>query len=155
VKVGRVTVNTRERAFHVRLGRKTFRFPFVRADPIPTANDPVVRAWADPELANQGFSFVLASGEEGSVLADQVLEYNQDPRLMRKLTLHGLTARALEAIEHSGLSRREIIRRLGTSPSQFYRLIDPTNYQKTIDQMLALLNVLGCEVEFTVRQKSA
>ena len=155
MKVGRVTVNTRERAFHVRLGRKTFRFPFVRADPVPAANDPVVRVYADPELAHQGFSFVLASGKEGSILADQVLEYNQDPRLLRKLTLHGLTARALEVLEQSELSRREIIRRMGTSPSQFYRLIDSANYQKTIDQMLALLNVLGCEVEFTVRKKSA
>jgi hypothetical protein len=155
VKVGRVTVNTRERAFHVRLGRTTFRFPFVKTDPVPTANDPVVRVSADPELANQGFSFVLASGKEGSVLADQVLEYNQDPRLLRKLTLHELTAHALEALERSRLSRRELIRRLETSPSQFYRLIDPTNYQKTVDQMLALLNVLGCEVEFTVKDKSA
>src|SRR6185295_10993601 len=88
VKVGRVTVNARERAFHVRLGRKTFRFPFVKSDPIATANDPVLRAWADPELAYQGFSFVTASGKEGSVLVDQVLEYNRDPRLLRKLTLH-------------------------------------------------------------------
>jgi predicted XRE-type DNA-binding protein len=148
-------VNTRERAFHIRLGRKTFRFPFVKADPTPTANDPIVRVYADPELAHQGFSFVLASGKEGSVLADQVLEYNRDPRLLRKLALHQLTARALEALEQSKLSKREIIRCLGTSPSQFYRLIDPANYQKTIDQMLALLNVLGCEVEFTVRKKSA
>jgi hypothetical protein len=155
VKVGRVDVNTRERAFHVRLGRKTFRFPFVKADPMPAANDPVVRVWTDPELAHQGFSFALASGKEGSILADQVLEYNQDPRLLRKLTLHALTARALEVLEQSGLSRREVIRRLGTSPSQFYRLIDPANYQKTIDQMLALLNVLGCEVEFTVKAKTA
>ena len=151
VKVGLVNVNTRELAFHVLLCRKTFRFPFVKADPIPTANDAVVRIWADPELAYQGFSFALASGKEGSVLADQVLEYNRDPRLLRKLTLHALTARALEALEQSGLSKREIIRRLGTSPSQFYRLIDPANYQKTIDQMLALLNVLGCDVEFTVK----
>jgi len=155
VKVGRITVNGRERAFHVRLGRKTFRFPFVRAHPIPTVTDPVVRVWADPELAYQGFSFVLSSGKEGSVLADQVLEYNRDPRLLRKLTLHELTARALEALEQSNLSRRETIRRLGTSPSQFYRLIDPSNYQKTIDQMLTLLNVLGCEVEFKVRKQTA
>jgi len=74
---------------------------------------------------------------------------------LRKLTLHELTARALEALEQSNLSRRETIRRLGTSPSQFYRLIDPANYQKTIDQMLTLLNVLGCEVEFTVRKQTA
>ena len=84
-----------------------------------------------------------------------MLDYNSDPRYLRKLTLYGLTVRALEALEQSGLSKREVIRRLGTSPSQFYRLIDPTNYQKTVDQMLALLNVLGCEVEFTVRTKSA
>ena len=155
MKVGRVTLNARERAFHVRLGRKTFRFPFAKSDPVGTANDPVVRAWADPELAYQGFSFVTASGKEGSVLVDQVLEYNRDPRLLRKLTLHALTARALETLEHSGLSKREVIRRLGTSPSQFYRLIDPANYQKTIDQMLALLSVLGCNVEFTVTTESA
>ena len=155
MKIGRVTVNARERAFHVRLGRKALRFPFVRTDPVPTANDPVVRVWIDPELADQGFSFVLASGKEGSVLADQVSEYNRDPRLLRKLALHGLTARALEALETSGLSKREIIRRLGTSPSQFYRLMDAANYKKSIDQMLALLNVLGCEVEFTVTVKSA
>jgi len=155
VKVGRVTVNARERAFHVRLGRATFRYPFVKADPAPTPNDPVARVWSDPELGHQGFSYALASGQEGSVLADQVLDYNSDPRYLRKLTLYGLTARALEALEQSGLSKREVIRRLGTSPSQFYRLVDTTNYQKTIDQMLALLNVLGCEVEFKVKRKSA
>jgi len=155
VKVGRVTVNARERAFHVRLGRKTFSFPFVKAVPIPTPNDPVVQVCVDPELAYQGFTFILASGKGGSILADQVLEYNRDPRLMRKLTLHALTARALEAIEQSRLSKREIIRRLGTSPSQFYRLTDPANYQKTIDQMLSLLNVLDCEVEFSVKVRSA
>jgi hypothetical protein len=155
MKVSRVGVNTRQRAFHVRLGRKTFRFPFVKADPAPTATDRVVRAWVDSQLGNQGFSFTLASGKEGSVLADQVLDYNRDPRLLRKLTLHELTARALQALEASSLSKREVIRRLGTSPSQFYRLVDPANYQKTIDQMLALLHVLGCEVEFTVKAQSA
>ena len=155
MKVGAVAVNKRQRAFHVRLGRKTLRFPFAKADPSPTAGDPVIRTWVDAELAHQGFSFVLASGKEGSVLADQVLDYNRDPRLLRKLALHELTARALEALEESPLSKREIIRRLGTSPSQFYRLVDPANYQKTIDQMVVLLSVLGCEVEFTVKARSA
>src|SRR6478609_8933775 len=84
VKVGRVTVNARERAFPVRLGRTTFRFPFVKADPTPTTDDPVARVWSDPELAHQGFSYALASGQEGSVLADQVLDYNSDPRYLRK-----------------------------------------------------------------------
>jgi len=50
------------------------------------------------------------------------------------------------------LPRREIIRRLGTSASQFYRLLDQTNYKKSVDQVLALLNVLGCEVHCSVNR---
>jgi len=47
------------------------------------------------------------------------------------------------------------MRRLKTSPSQFYRLIDPTNYRKSIDKMLELLAVLDCEVELVTRCRSA
>jgi len=53
------------------------------------------------------------------------------------------------------LSRREIIRRLGTSATQFYRLLDQTNYRKSIDQLLSLLHVLDCDVDLVVRAKSA
>jgi hypothetical protein len=55
-------------------------------------------------------------------------------------------------LKESRLSRREIIRRLGTSASQFYRLLDQTYYEKSVDQMLALLTVLGCQVNVTVEQ---
>ena len=46
-----------------------------------------------------------------------------------------------------------MIRRLGTSPAQLYRLLDQTNSRKSIDQMLALLRVLDCDVELVVRDK--
>ena len=72
----------------------------------------------------------------------------------RDLLLYNLTVQALERIESGQLSKREIIRRLGTSPAQFYRLIDTTNYRKSVDQMLRLLQVLDCEVEVIVRPKS-
>jgi hypothetical protein len=36
-----------------------------------------------------------------------------------------------------------------------YRLLDPANYRKSVDKMLALLQVLDCEVEVIVRRKSA
>ena len=74
---------------------------------------------------------------------------------MRDLLLYNLTVEALDRIETSPLSKREIIRRLGTSPAQFYRLIDPTNYRKSVDKLLSLLQVLDCEVEVIVRAKSA
>jgi hypothetical protein len=53
------------------------------------------------------------------------------------------------------LARREIIQRLGTSPSQLYRLLDQTNYRKSVDQLLRLLKVLDCDVQLVVRAKSA
>jgi predicted XRE-type DNA-binding protein len=56
-------------------------------------------------------------------------------------------------VEASPLSKREIIRRLGTSAAQLYRLMDQTNYRKSIDQLLRLLHILDCDVDLVVRQK--
>jgi hypothetical protein len=52
-------------------------------------------------------------------------------------------------------SKREIMRRLGTSAAQLYRLLDQTNYRKSVDQVLALLQVLNCEIDLVVRSKTA
>ena len=62
-----------------------------------------------------------------------------------------MTLEAQRQLQQTSLSKREIIRRLETSPAQFYRLIDQTNYSKSIDKVLALLQVLGCDVEMVVR----
>lgn len=57
---------------------------------------------------------------------------------------------ALKLVAESGLSKHELIRRLKTSPSQLYRLLDPANYRKSIDEMLRLLAVLGYRVNMTL-----
>jgi len=155
VKITTVTANNRKRAFEVKTRRGQWLFPYSKAEPEPTASDPLVELYIDPELGREGFTYLLASGAEGSVLVDHVLDYNEEPGYMRDLLLYNLTVEALERIEASPLSKREIIRRLGTSPAQFYRLIDTTNYRKSVDKMLALLQVLDCEVEVIVRAKSA
>jgi hypothetical protein len=85
------------------------------------------------------------------VHVDQVLEYNGDPAYMRDLLLYKLTLEAQRLVADSPLSKREIIRRLGTSPAQFYRLLDQTNYHKSVDKMLILLYVLDCEIDLCVR----
>jgi hypothetical protein len=46
-----------------------------------------------------------------------------------------------------------MIRRLGTSATQFYRLLDQTNYRKSIDQILMLLHILDCDVNLVVKSK--
>ena len=155
MKIVSVAANNRKHAFVVVTRRGQWSFPFSKSDPAPSATDRIVELYVDPELAREGFTYVLASGAEGSVMMDHVLDYNEEPGYMRDLLLHNLTVEVLKRLETTRLSRREIIRRLGTSPAQFYRLIDPTNYRKSVDKMLTLLRVLDCEIEVIVRAKSA
>ena len=153
MRITSVKANNRRRAFEVVCAKGEFMFPYEKADPRPSRDDPIVELFIDPEVGNEGFSYVLASTRDGCVLLDWVFDYNEEPGYMRDLLLYKLTVQALKRLEATGLSKREIIRRLGTSPAQFYRLIDPTNYRKSIDKMLSLLQVLGCEVDLVVRDR--
>ena len=69
--------------------------------------------------------------------------------------IHKLTVEAQQRADRSGLSRRELARRLGTSVAQLYRLMDPANSRKSLAQLLALLHVLDCEVQFVINPRSA
>jgi hypothetical protein len=153
VKITSVKANNRRRAFEVTCVKGEFVFPYEKADPRPGRDDPIVELFIDPELALEGFSYVLASGTDGCVLLDWVFDYNEEPGYMRDLLLYNLTVQAIKRLEKTTLSKREIIRRLSTSPAQFYRLVDPTNYRKSVDKMLSLLQVLGCEVDLVVRER--
>lgn len=151
MKILEVTRNNRKRAFNVRTRKGVFTFPYAKLDVEPSRSNPIRDVFPDPEAGCEAFTCVLESGDEDSVHLDAVLEYNRDPRIMGELLLHDLTVEALKAIEESKLSRRELIRRLGTSPSQFYRLLDPTCHGKSVGQMVALLHLLGRKVELVVR----
>jgi len=153
VKIRKVVANNRKKAFEVHTYRQAYDFPYALADPAPAPAEKVARVYVDAELGREGFTFVLGSGREGSVHIDSVLEYNEDPFYMADLLLYDLTIKAERLVERSELSKREIIRRLGTSASQFYRLLDPTNYRKSLRQMLALLNVLGYDVDVELKQR--
>jgi len=143
VKIRRVAANNRKRAFEVRTSRKTLRFPYRKADPPPSLKDRIRRVFVDQELGREAFTYELQSCRNGSILAEQVLEYNQDPAQLRDLVLYNLTIEARKRVAAGSLSKREIIRRLGTSATQFYRLLDQTNYRKSVDRMLSLLPVLA------------
>ena len=150
MKIRRVTHNNRKKAFEVKVWNRTLTIPYAKTDPQPSRNDPVVRVFVDRELASEGFTYVLESGREATVHVDQVLEYNQDPRYLRDMLLYKLTLEAQRRVEASPLSKRELIRRLGTSAAQFYRLLDQTNYRKSVDQLLVLLHVLECNVDVVI-----
>ena len=155
MRIRTVKVNNRRKAFEVWVAKKHLGFPFARLEVRPSADDPVTKVFVDEELGYEGFTYVLRSGREGTVHIEDVLEYNQDPDCLRDLLLYRLTLETQKRIAATPLARREIIRRLGTSPSQLYRLLDQTNYRKSVDQLLRLLQVLDCDVELVVRAKSA
>ena len=155
MKIQEVRANNRRKAFEVRTAKGEYSFPYARLNPEPGSPGNRVReVFPDEEVGSEAFTYRLESGAEDTVHLDAVLEYNQDPEILNKLLLHRLTVDALEAMEESGLSKRELIRALGTSPSQFYRLLDTTYYGKSVGQLAALLHLLGREVDIVVRPKA-
>jgi Cro/C1-type HTH DNA-binding domain len=155
VKIRSVTHNNRKKVFELRTSTKKLVFPFSRAEPAPTMHDPITELFVDQDAGREAFTYVLHSGRSGTVHVEQLLEYNRDPTYLRDLLLYRLTLEAQKRIATSPLSKREIVRRLGTSAAQLYRLLDQTNYRKSVDQVLALLQVLNCDVDLVVRTKSA
>ena len=155
MKIRSVTPNNRKQAFEIRTWRQSFDFPYSRTSPSPSPKTPVHQVVVDDELGHEGFTYTLDDGAEGTIHIDQVLDYNQDPSYMRDLLLYKLTIEAQKQVEISKLSKREMIRRLGTSPAQFYRLLDSTNYRKSVDKMLLLMHVLDCEIDLVIKTKSA
>ena len=92
------------------------------------------------------------SGKEDTVLMDRLLDYAKDPEYVRTMILFKLTLKARDRVKELGVSKREVIRRMGTTPTQFYRLMDNDNLNKTIDQMVKLLSALDCSVSFVVEE---
>src|SRR5262249_42816275 len=154
MKIRSVKHNNRKKAFEVRTANGTLQFPYSKADLQPSADDPLKHVYVDRELGREAITYLLKSGKSGTVHIEQVLEYNQDPWYLRDILLYKLTIEAQKRLQRSALSKREIIRRLGTSATQFYRLLDQKNYQKSVDQMLSLLNVLDCDVDLVVRPRA-
>jgi hypothetical protein len=155
MKITSVGADSRKRAFEVRTAKGVFEFPYAKVDPAPSEADRVAAVHVDEELGREGFTYRLESGAEGTVHIDQVLDYHQDPGYMADLLLYKLTVEAQKRLDRSGIGIRQLARRLRTSPSQLYRLLDTTNYRKSVRQILSLLHALDCEVDLVVRDREA
>jgi len=155
MKINNATVSYRKKAIEIETAQGSYSLPFSRLRLRPKPDDRIKEIYVDRDLGNRGITYVLESGREDSIHMDAFLDFNKDPRFLRDAALHQLTVDANKLIPKSGLSKQEIIRRLRTSPSQLYRLLDPSNYQKSIDEMLRLLAVLGCTVEWKVLPEAA
>lgn len=99
MKTTSIVANNRRRAFEVETRRGQWLFPYSKAEPQPTPSVRLVDLYIDPELGSKGFTYLLASGAEGSILTDNVLDYNEEPGNIRDLLLHDLTVEALDRLE--------------------------------------------------------
>ena len=156
MKIRSVSSNNRKREFVVTtFSGARFAYPYVKCTPAPSRNDRIEDVFIDKELGREAITYRLTSGQEGSVHIEQILEFYEDPAYLADLITYKLTVAALDRIEESGLSRRRIAKQLSTSVPQLYRLLDPTNTRKSLNQMIALLHVLNCDVDVRVIDKDA
>ena len=155
MRIKRVIVNNRRKSIEIETRKGVFNLPFTKLRVKPTVGNRISEIYIDPELGRRAITYRLSSGREDSIHVDAFLDYNKDPEFLRKITLHKLSLEAVKAMKASSLSKHEVTRRLKTSPSQLYRLLDPSNYRKSIDEMLRLLSVLGYKVEWSVVRQAA
>lgn len=155
MKIKTVKVNNRKKALEIETAKGEYSLPFSQLQLKPSSKDKIKTAFVDSELAGVAVTYLLESGKEDSVHLDAFLDYDRDPDFMRETTLHKLTVEALKLVKVSGLSKQELIRRLKTSPSQLYRLLDPANYQKSVDEMFRLIAVLGYRVDVKLSKEAA
>ncbi len=156
MKIRRVTANNRKAQIELTAASgKVYPVPYARLDPRPTRKNRIREAYVDRELGSEAASYILESGDEGSVHIDHALEYNENPRFLAELLTQKLTVEARRRVERSGLSRRELARRLNTSVPQLYRLLDPANTRKSMGQLVALLHLLDCDVQLVVQRRRA
>lgn len=150
MKIRSLKANNHKKAFELRTYKDRYEYPYAMLDTQPTDDDKIVNAYVDPELGNEAFTYELASGVEDSIHIDRVLEYNREPSYMRDLLLYKLTLEAKKLVESSPVGIRELSRRLGTSPTQIYRILDEENNRKSIDRVFELLSVLQCRIDVYV-----
>ena len=156
MKIRRATVNNRKAQLEltVRSG-KVFPVPYAKLDPRPTRKNRIREVYVDRDLGSEAVTYILESGDEGSIHIDHALEYNQDPSYLAELLIHRLTLEARRRVDRSGLSRRELARRLSTSVPQLYRLLDPANTRKSLGQLVGLLHLLDCDVQVVLNPRPA
>jgi hypothetical protein len=152
VKIKSVTANNKRREFLItnRAGRDYY-FPYHNSVSPIRRDDHVRKVYVDAELAREAITYLLDSGEEGSIHIEQVLDFNKDPTYLADLLIYKLTAECIQRVEEAQISRRQLARQLNTSVPQLYRLLDPANTSKSMKQLISLLSILDCEVDMVIK----
>lgn len=154
MKIDSVAFNNHKSEFEIAAVGRQFVFPYVRLRVRPSASNPISEVFVDEELGREAFTYRLESGAEDTVHMDAVLEFNMDPDYFNDLIMYKLTVEALKAINQSGLGKRQIARQMNTSPSQLYRLLDTSNKNKSLGQLLFLFHLANKQVDLKISDRS-
>lgn len=151
VKIDAVEIDNRRAELRIHEAGKVWLFPYAKLRLKPEPDNPIIEAFPDPEMGYECFTYFLASGDTDSIHLDNVKALNRDPDTMVDWMLYKLTDEALDSIEESGMGIRQLARMMDTSPAQIYRLLETTNYSKSIGQMIRLLYLLGKDVRLEIK----
>ena len=155
MKIIDVENNNRTKRITISTKNGDLILPYAKLRLIPNKDNRISEIFVDPELANRAITYLLEDGQEDSVHMDAFLEFEQDPDHTRDMALHNMTLDALEKFEESDYTKSDLAQMLKTSRSQVNRLLDPSNYDKSLDEVLRLIGALGFEVSFKTKKKAA
>jgi len=149
-KIRKATWDNKKRLIEIETAKNSFSLPFAKLMTSPTSGNPIEELYVDKELASTAITYHLKDGSVDSVPLDAFLDFNKDPDYLREAEMHRLTILANKLLKESGISKREICRRMETSMSQLARILDTSNYSKTFDQLIKLFTIMGTEVKIEV-----
>ena len=112
----------------------------------------VIEAGPDKEVGNHCFYFVLENGEKDYITFDQPLHIIRQPDYVREEVLCNITLELQKIIALKKISKREIARRLNTSVTQVNRLLDQTNYNKDLSQLIEIGTIIGYEFNWSFKK---
>ena len=91
MKIRSVEMNNRKNELTVTTwSNAVYVFPYSEADPCPKPDNRIKKLFVDKELGSEAFTYLLESGEQGSVHIEQVLEYNDDPAYLAELLIYSM-----------------------------------------------------------------
>ena len=71
---------------------------------------------------------------------------------MMELFIYKLTTEVKKLMNEGHTSKRELARRLHTSPAQLYRLLDESRTTKSLPQIFTILRTLDCGVDLVLKK---
>jgi predicted XRE-type DNA-binding protein len=155
MKIRSVKANNHKRAFVVTVfNGKEFVFPYTQLNIKPDSGNRIAKVEVDRELGKEGFTYTLESGDCDTVHIDHVLHFVNEPEYVRDLFRHRMSIAAKRLIGKRGVAKKEILRRLETSPSQLDRLINPKNTRSSLDSLLKLMVACDCKLDLVVDGES-